>query len=114
MRDRMQNAAESAGARIWGKGEARLPGTLSFSAPGFSSQTQLMAMDLAGIAISSGSACSSGKTKPSHVLAAMGAGDDLASCGVRVSIGWNTRETDIDAFCAAWPAAYARVKERAA
>jgi cysteine desulfurase len=114
MRDRMQNAAEAAGATIWGKGEARLPGTLSLSAPGFSSQTQLMAMDLAGIAISSGSACSSGKTKPSHVLAAMGAGDDLASCGVRVSIGWNTREADIDAFCAAWPAAYARVKERAA
>jgi cysteine desulfurase len=114
LRDRMQEAAEGAGAVVWGKGEARLPGTLSMSAPGFSSQTQLMAMDLAGIAISSGSACSSGKTKPSHVLAAMGAGDDLATSGIRVSLGWNSKEEDADAFCREWPAAYARVKSRAA
>ncbi len=114
MRDRMQNAAEAAGAVIWGKDEPRLPGTLSLSASGFSSQTQLMAMDLAGIAISSGSACSSGKTKPSHVLSAMGAGEDLASCGIRVSLGWNSREEDADAFCREWPQAYARVKARAA
>ncbi len=114
MRDRMQDAAEGAGAHIWGKGMARLPGTLSLSAPGFTSQTQLMAMDLAGIAISSGSACSSGKTKPSHVLSAMGAGDDLASCGIRVSLGWNSTEEDADAFCREWPEAYRRVKTRAA
>ncbi|NWG70060.1 MAG: cysteine desulfurase [Parvularculaceae bacterium] len=114
LRDRMQAAAERAGAVIWGKGAARLPGTLSLSAAGFSSQTQLMAMDLAGIAISSGSACSSGKTKPSHVLTAMGASEDLASCGIRVSVGWNSSEEDADAFCAEWPAAYARVKARAA
>ncbi len=114
MRERMQTAAESAGAHIWGKAEARLPGTLSMSAPGFASQTQLMAMDLAGIAISSGSACSSGKTKPSHVLSAMGAGDDLASCGIRVSLGWNSKDEDADAFCREWPEAYARVKARAA
>jgi cysteine desulfurase len=114
MRDRMQSAAEDAGAVIWGKDEARLPGTLSMSAPGFASQTQLMAMDLAGIAISSGSACSSGKTKPSHVLSAMGAGEDLATSGIRVSLGWNSKEEDADAFCREWPAAYARVKARAA
>ncbi len=114
LRDRMQDAAEAAGAHIWGKGAARLPGTLSLSAPGFASQTQLMAMDLAGIAISSGSACSSGKTKPSHVLAAMGADDNLASCGVRVSLGWNSSDEDADAFCREWPAAYERVKARAA
>lgn len=114
MRDRMQAAAEEAGATVWGKSETRLPGTLSLSAPGFTSQTQLMAMDLAGIAISSGSACSSGKTKPSHVLSAMGAGDDLASCGIRVSLGWNSKEEDADAFIREWPQAYARVKARAA
>lgn len=114
MRDRMQAAAEGAGAHVWGKGEARLPGTLSLSAAGFTSQTQLMAMDLAGIAISSGSACSSGKTKPSHVLAAMGAAEDLATCGIRVSVGWNSKDEDADAFCREWPAAYARVKARAA
>lgn len=114
MRDRMQDAAERAGAHVWGKSEARLPGTLSLSAPGFSSQTQLMAMDLAGVAISSGSACSSGKTKPSHVLAAMGAGPELASCGIRVSLGWNSTDEDADAFIREWPAAYQRVKARAA
>lgn len=114
MRDRMQSAAEDAGATVWGKGAGRLPGTLSLSAPGFVSQTQLMAMDLAGIAISSGSACSSGKTKPSHVLAAMGADEELARCGIRVSLGWNSVEEDADAFCREWPAAYARVKARAA
>jgi cysteine desulfurase len=73
-----------------------------------------MAMDLAGIAISSGSACSSGKTKPSHVLAAMGADEALAACGIRVSLGWNSTDADADAFVSAWPAAYARVKARAA
>lgn len=113
MRDRMQQSAEEAGAVVWGKSEARLPGTLSMSAPGFTSQTQLMAMDLAGIAISSGSACSSGKTKPSHVLSAMGACDDLASCGVRVSLGWNSTDDDVAAFCREWPEAYKRVKARA-
>ncbi len=114
LRDRMQAAAEAAGATVWAKGVARLPGTLSLSAPGFSSQTQLMALDLAGIAISSGSACSSGKTKPSHVLLAMGADEMLAACGIRVSLGWNSTEDDADAFCREWPSAYARVKTRAA
>lgn len=114
MRDRMQSAAETAGAVIWGKQAARLPGTLSLSAPGFPSQTQLMAMDLAGVAISSGSACSSGKTRPSGVLTAMGADEALASCSVRVSIGWNSTDDDVDAFCREWPEAYARVKMRAA
>ena len=113
MRDRMQAAAEGAGAIIWGRDAARLPGTLSLSGPGFSAATQLMAMDLAGIAISSGSACSSGKTKPSHVLSAMGADEALASSGIRVSLGWNSVEADAEAFVSAWPAAYARVKARA-
>ncbi|MBI1366552.1 MAG: aminotransferase class V-fold PLP-dependent enzyme [Alphaproteobacteria bacterium] len=114
LRDRMQDAAEAAGARIWGKGRQRLPGTLSLSAAGFASQTQLMAMDLAGIAISSGSACSSGKTKPSHVLAAMGASEEEATSAIRVSLGWASTEDDAEAFIREWPAAYARVKARAA
>lgn len=114
LRDRMQQAAAASGATIWARDVARLPGTLSLSAPGFSSQTQLMALDLAGIAISSGSACSSGKTKPSHVLLAMGADETLAGCGIRVSLGWNSTEADAEAFMREWPAAYARVKTRAA
>lgn len=114
LRDRMEKAAEDAGAVIWGKGAARLPGTLSLSAADFPSATQLIVMDLAGIAISSGSACSSGKTKPSHVLSAMGADEALAGCGIRVSLGWNSTDADADAFCREWPAAYARVKARSA
>ena len=113
-RDKMQTAVEAAGCHVWGASEERLPGTLSFSAPGFTSETQLMALDLAGIAISSGSACSSGKTKPSHVLCAMGANDELARCGVRISLGWNSSQDDADAFITAWQDAYARVKEKAA
>ena len=114
LRDRMQDAVEPKGARVWGKVEKRLPGTLSLSAPGFSSSTQLMAMDLAGIAISSGSACSSGKTKPSHVLAAMGASEEEATSAIRVSLGWASTDEDADAFIREWPQAYARVKTRAA
>ena len=114
LRDMMQQAAQKAGARIWGGDMQRLPGTLSLSAPGFPAQTQLMTMDLAGIAISSGSACSSGKTKPSHVLLAMGVDEALAACAIRVSVGWNSTDEDAQAFCREWPAAYRRVLERAA
>ncbi|MEL7202277.1 MAG: aminotransferase class V-fold PLP-dependent enzyme [Pseudomonadota bacterium] len=99
---------------MWGAGQERLPGTLCFSAPGFSSETQLMALDLAGIAVSAGSACSSGKAQPSGVLTAMGASDELARSAVRISLGWNSDEDDADNFIAAWTQAYARVKERAA
>lgn len=114
LRDRMQAAAEDAGARIWGANAERLPGTLCLSAPGFSGSTQLMTMDLAGLAVSAGSACSSGKSKPSHVLAAMGASEEEATSAIRVSLGWNSTQEDADAFIREWPAAYARIKERAA
>ena len=70
-----------------------------------------MSMDLAGVAISSGSACSSGKVKPSHVLAAMGASEEEATTAIRVSLGWNSTEEDADAFIAAWLPAYERARE---
>lgn len=114
LRDRMESAAEAAGAKIWGKDKDRLPGTLCLSAPGFPGATQLMSMDLAGVAISAGSACSSGKTKPSHVLKAMGASDEESLCAIRVSLGWNSTPEDADAFIREWPAAYQRIKSRAA
>ncbi len=114
LRNRMEIAAEAAGATIWGKGEARLPGTLCLSAPGFSGATQLMTMDLAGVAVSAGSACSSGKTKPSHVLSAMGASEEEATCSIRVSLGWNSTEEDAGAFIREWPTAYKRIKTKAA
>ena len=114
LRDRMQAAAEAAGATIWGADEERLPGTLCLSAAGFPRETQMMAMDLAGVAISGGTACSSGKSKPSHVLLAMGAGEAEASNAIRVSLGWNSTEEDAEAFIREWPTAYARIKARAA
>jgi len=114
LRDRIEQTVAEAGARIWGAGSPRLPGTLCFSAPGFSAETQLMALDLAGVAVSSGSACSSGKSTPSHVLAAMGASAEEASSSIRVSLGWNSTSADADAFCRAWLSAYSRVKSKAA
>ncbi len=112
LRDRMERPAEGAGAVVWGKSEERLPGTLCLSAPGFPAEKQMMIMDLAGIAISAGSACSSGKSKPSHVLTAMGASEEEAMSSIRVSIGWNSTAEDADAFIREWPAAYERIKER--
>ncbi|MEX6633630.1 cysteine desulfurase family protein [Hyphococcus lacteus] len=114
LRDKMESIAIEVGAKIWGGDVSRLPGTLCLSAPGFSGATQLMAMDLAGLAISAGSACSSGKAKPSHVLTAMGANEDDATSAIRVSLGWNSTEVDADAFIREWPAAYNRIKAKAA
>ena len=65
---------------------------------------QVMALDLAGVAISAGSACSSGKLTPSHVLQAMGAGDDAAASAIRVSLGWQTTAGDCDRFIETWSA----------
>ena len=102
-----------AGAVVLGEGAPRLANTLCFATPGFASELQVMALDLAGVMISSGSACSSGKVKASHVVEAMGR-PDLATCAVRVSGGWATTEADWTAFADAWLAAYRRHAERAA
>ena len=77
---------------------ARLPNTTCFAVPGKSAEFSLMAFDLEGIAVSSGSACSSGKVERSHVLAAMGVPQDLARGAIRVSTGWTTTEADIERF----------------
>lgn len=114
LRNHMEYAAIEAGAKVWGASVERLPGTLCLSADGFSGATQLMTMDLAGLAISAGSACSSGKTKPSHVLLAMGASEEEATSAIRVSLGWNSTQEDCDAFIREWPKAYARIKAKAA
>ncbi len=86
------------GVVIIGEGGPRLPNTTCFAVPGVSAELALMAFDLDGIAVSSGSACSSGKVSPSHVLKAMGVPDDLAACAIRVSTGWNTTDDDIARF----------------
>jgi cysteine desulfurase len=80
----------------------RLPNTTLFTAPGLKAETAVIGFDLGGIAVSSGSACSSGKVQPSHVLAAMGFGRELAEGAVRLSLGWSTSEADIDLALEAW------------
>jgi len=90
-----------AGAVVMGAGAPRLANTLCIAAAGFASELQVMQLDLAGVMVSAGSACSSGKVKASHVLAAMGQGE-LASCAVRVSGGWNSTAEDWDGFAGAW------------
>ncbi|PRY95250.1 cysteine desulfurase [Hasllibacter halocynthiae] len=96
-----------------GKGAARLPNTLCMIAPGWRGETQVMAMDLAGFAISAGSACSSGKVRESRVLTAMGLGEH-AACAIRASLGPATTEREIRAFADAWRGAYAKRLKRAA
>ena len=80
----------------------RLPNTTLFTVPGLKAETAVIGFDLGGIAVSSGSACSSGKVQPSHVLAAMGVGKELAQGAVRLSLGWSTSEADIDLALEAW------------
>ncbi len=81
---------------------ARLPNTTLFTVPGLKAETAVIGFDLAGIAVSSGSACSSGKVQPSHVLEAMGFGPELAKGAVRLSLGWSTSDADIDRSLEAW------------
>ncbi len=97
-------------AVIHAKNTPRVANTTLFSLPGASSETLLMALDLEGVAISNGAACSSGRVEPSHVLTAMGAGREIASSALRISLGWATKEADIDRFLAAWATVTARVK----
>jgi cysteine desulfurase len=96
------------GAVIHGAGAARLPNTSCIGLPGRSAETQVMALDLAGVAVSSGAACSSGKVRASHVLGAMGLSAADAGCAIRVSLGWASTQDDVDRFVAAWGALAAR------
>jgi len=79
-----------------------LPNTTLFAVRGLKAETAVIGFDLAGIAVSSGSACSSGKVQPSHVLEAMGLGPDLAQGAVRLSLGWSTTEEDVNRCLQAW------------
>ena len=101
-------------ATVFGADAPRLPNTSNISMPGVSSETQVMAMDLAGIAISAGSACAAGKVEPPYVLIAMGVADSLAVTAVRVSLGWASSAADTDRFVTAWEELYRRAGVRAA
>ncbi|MFC3616495.1 cysteine desulfurase family protein [Lutimaribacter marinistellae] len=85
-----------------GKGANRLPNTLCFATPGWKGETQVMQMDLAGFAISAGSACSSGKVRASAVLTAMGFDDRTAASAIRVSLGLGTTEEEVLRFAETW------------
>jgi len=97
-------------AVLFSESAPRLPNTVSFSVPGVEAATLMIALDLAGVAVSSGSACSSGKVAPSHVLAAMGVKPDLARGAIRLSLGWASGAGDVDRFAEAFGAAMARMR----
>jgi cysteine desulfurase len=90
--------ARLSGITVFGKDSLRVANTTCFALAGVPADTQLMALDLAGVCVSSGSACSSGSVKPSHVLEAMGIAPALAGSALRVSLGWNTTAAEIETF----------------
>ena len=106
LRDDMEAALREhvPGTRMFGAGSERLANTSCFASPGIAAETQVMALDLAGIAVSAGAACSSGKVAPSHVLRAMGIEEDTADKAIRVSLGRTNTVADIERFVAAWTA----------
>jgi cysteine desulfurase len=112
LRDRITLAVRSvaADAVIFGETAPRLSNTVCFAVPGLEAATLMIALDLAGVAVSSGSACSSGKVTPSHVLAAMGVTPELARGAIRLSLGWASSEADVDRFAQAFASVIARMR----
>lgn len=106
-----QRLVDGAGVVVLGQGAPRLDQTLCFAAEGFGSELQVMQMDLEGVMVSAGSACSSGKVKASRVVEAMGR-PDLAPFALRVSGGWATTQDDWKTFTEAWLKAYAHHRQR--
>jgi cysteine desulfurase len=103
LRDRLESGlCQTPDAVVFAADAQRLPNTTLFTVPGLRAETAVIGFDLAGIAVSSGSACSSGKVQPSHVLEAMGVGPELAQGAVRLSLGWSTSEADVDFAIKAW------------
>ncbi len=111
LRDRMEASIEQFAPQtvFFGREATRLPNTSAFAFPDLNAQTALMALDLAGVALSSGSACSSGKVRESHVLAAMGATEKTA---LRVSLGWTTSPKDIDEFVMVLESVVSQIRSR--
>ena len=103
LKDRLEaGLKQTPGMIVFSEGVPRLSNTTLFTIPGLRAETAVIGFDLAGIAVSSGSACSSGKVQPSHVLDAMGLGRELAQGAVRLSLGWSTAEADIELALKAW------------
>jgi cysteine desulfurase len=103
LRNRLEEGLrQTAGLIVFSSDTQRLPNTALMTVPGMKAETAVIGFDLAGIAVSSGSACSSGKVQPSHVLRAMGFSPEIAQGGVRLSLGWSTSSADIDRCLEAW------------
>ena len=104
LRDRLEREAVAAapGAVVVGASGQRLANTTCLALPGLAAETLVIRLDLAGVAVSAGAACSSGKVGASSVLAAMGVPTEVARSAIRVSLGWTSTEADVDAFLAAW------------
>src|SRR6266481_332517 len=103
LRNRLESGLrETQGAIVFSDDAKRLPNTVLFTAPGMKAETAVIGFDLAGVAVSSGSACSSGKVQPSHVIEAMGYRSEVSQGAVRLSLGWSTTETDVDLTLKAW------------
>jgi len=114
LRQRLEEGVKAYGASVIAEVSARIPTIGAISLPGASNASLLVQLDLAGFAVSAGSACSSGKMKKSEVLAAMGVGQDIADGFLRISFGPATSEADIDAFLSEWQRIAARQSARAA
>jgi cysteine desulfurase len=102
LRARLDDAIVRSGGTVVGAGAARHPAIGSYRLPGVAATVQLIRLDMAGFAVSAGSACSSGSMKPSHVLAAMGWNESSSREVIRISFGRTTTDADIDAMIAAW------------
>ena len=100
--------------RIHGEGAPRLPNTINLAVPGVPGETLVIALDLAGFAVSSGSACASGAVEPSHVIRAMGMDEPEARSALRISLGWSTTEEEVGRLLSAFPDVVAQVREAAA
>ena len=116
LRDRFESELKRAAPEvvIFGAKAPRLPNTSNFALPGIASENAVMALDMDGVTVSSGSACSSGKVKPSHVLQAMGISEELAASALRVSFGWNSSDADVEAVIASLLKLRSRIRARAA
>jgi cysteine desulfurase len=114
----LRNAAEagvntvSSDAVVLSSGAERLPNTFCFAVPGIAAETAVIALDLEGIAVSAGAACSSGKVGPSAALAAMRVAPEIAKGAIRISLGWSTSKSDISRFLEVWKRVYLNLSQR--
>jgi cysteine desulfurase len=114
LRDRLEQEIAGAGGSIIAADAPRIATIGAYAMPGIANASQLVQLDLAGVSVSAGSACSSGSMKPSRVLAAMGVAPDIAASTIRVSFGPTTSEADIDRFTAEWRRIQSRATSEAA